>query len=193
MRFSPQLHRIWQRNPSRVLRLNILGGIIIVAILGSLIYPVYLASRPGAKPLSESQGKSSPPWSPDFWADPESYFPVYAYIPVVVLGTGLVAGLLLLGRDLREIPRYVELTGEGVKLGRWFAAEEFIPYADIAEVSERPFYGYVSQAVCLRTPGRETKKICILKFAYDEWEELYRQLRERTVVQRLADRLATPP
>ncbi len=192
MRFSPQLHRVWQRNPSRLLLLNILGGIIIVALLGSLIYPVCLASRPGAKPLSEVEDKGVLPWSPDFWADPSRYFSVYAYIPVGVLGMVLVAGLLLAGRDLREIPRYVELTGEGVKIGRWLAGEEDIPYAEITDVYERPFYGYVSQAVCFRTPGRSTKKICILKYAYDDWEEFYRQLRERTVLKRFADRLSTP-
>ncbi|MHB8067182.1 MAG: hypothetical protein ACYDIC_04675 [Desulfobaccales bacterium] len=193
MRFSPQLHRVWQRNPSRVLLLNILGALIIVAILGSLFYPVYLASRPGAKTLSEMQEKSVLPWSPDFWADPRSYFPVYAYIPLVALGTVLVAGLFLVARDLREIPRYVELTGEGVKIGRWLAGEEYILYADIADVYERPFYGYALQAVCLRTPGRSAKKFCILKYAYDDWEELYRHLREKTVLKRFADRLSTPP
>jgi hypothetical protein len=191
MRFSPQLDRVWKRNPSRVLLLNILGGLIIVAVLGSLFYPVYQASRTDAKPRPMQQEKVGLPWSRDFWAYPEKYFAVYAYIPLAVLGTVLAASLLLVARDLKEIPKYVELTGEGVKIGRWLAAEENIPYADITEIYERPFYEFASAAVCLRTVSRGAKKICILKYAYDDWEELYRQLREKTVVQRFAGRLAT--
>lgn len=191
MRFSPQLDRVWKRNPSRVFLMNILGALIIVAILGSLAYPVYQASRPGEKTryLKQEKVKAGPPWSPEFWADPKSYFVFYSYIPLVVLGTVLVAGMLLVGRDLREIPKYVELTGEGVKIGRWLAGEEYIPYADITGVYERPFYGYASAAVCIRTLSRGSKRICILKYAYDNWEELYRQVRERTVVQRFEERL----
>lgn len=191
MRFSPQLDRVWKRNPSRVFLLNILGGLIIVAILGSLFYPVYQAGRLGEKPRYLKQEKATPPWSLNFWADPKSYFAVYAYIPLVALGTVLVASILLIGRDLKEIPKYVELTGEGVKIGRWLAEEEYIPYADINEVYERPFYGYASQAVCLRTISRGSKKICILKYAYDDWEELYRQLREKTFMKRFEKRLST--
>lgn len=189
MRFSPQLDKIWKRNPSRVFLLNILGGLIIVAILGSLFYPVYQASRPGEKTRSLKQQKVGLPWSSDFWADPEKYFTVYAYIPLAVLGTVLAAGMLLVVRDLRQIPKYVELTEEGVKIGRWLAGEEYIPYADILKIYERPFYGFVSAAVCFRTLSRGSKKICILKYAYDDWEELYRQLRERTVGKRFAERL----
>jgi hypothetical protein len=92
----------------------------------------------------------------------------------------LAVKLLLVGRDLREIPKYVELTGEGVKIGRWLSGEEYIPYPDITEIFERPFSGYASQAVCLRTFSRGSKKICLLKYAYDDWEEICRQLRERT-------------
>jgi len=183
--------KIWQRSPSRVFLLNILGGLIIVAILGSMFYPVYLASRPGAKAGPVTQEKGGALWSPDYWADPNNYFPVYTHIPLVVLGTVFVAGLLLVGRDLGEIPRYVELTGEGVKIGRWLASEEYIPYAAITAVYERPFYGYASPAVCLRNSSRGSKKICILKYAYDDWEELYRQLRERTVIQKFTERLST--
>ncbi|MBI4794266.1 MAG: hypothetical protein HY790_00190 [Deltaproteobacteria bacterium] len=169
--------------------MNILGGLIIVAILGSVAYPVYQASRAGEKTRYLKQEKVRPPWAQDFWADPKNYFAVYAYIPLVVLGTVLVTSMLLVGRDLREIPKYVELTGEGVKIGRWLAGEEYIPYADITGIYERPFYGYASAAVCLRTFSRGSKKICILKYAYDNWEELYRQLRERTVLKRFDERL----
>jgi len=190
MRFSPQIHRVWKRNPSRVLLMNILGGLIIVAILGSLAYPVYQASRPGEKTRHLKQEKGGLPWSPDFWADPKKYFAVYAYIPLAVMGMVLAAGMLLAGRDLGEIPKYVELTGEGVKIGRWLAGEEYIPYADITEVYERPFYGFASKAVCFRTLSRGAKKICILKYAYDNWEELYWQLRGRTVLQNFAERLS---
>jgi hypothetical protein len=191
MRFYPQLDKVWKRNPSRVLLMNILGGFIIVAILGSVAYPVYQASRPGAKTRSLQQEKGGLPWTRDFWADPRNYFPVYAYIPLAVMGTVLAAGMLLLVKDLREIPKYVELTGEGVKIGRWLAGEEYLPYPDILAIYERPFYGYASPAVCLRTLSRGSKKICILKYAYDDWEELYRQLRERTVGKRFAERLET--
>jgi len=76
LRFSPQIDRVWKRNPSRVFLLNILGGLIIVAILGSLFYPVYLASRPGAKLRHLQQEKGWLPWSPEFWADPQKYLRV---------------------------------------------------------------------------------------------------------------------
>jgi hypothetical protein len=180
LRFYPQLYRVWNRNPSRVFLLNILGALIIMVILGSVVYPVYQAGRPGEKTRSMKQQKGGPPWSPDFWADPKNYFAVYAYIPLAVLGTVLVAKMLLVGREMREIPKYVELTGEGVKIGRWLSREDYIPYPDITEIYERPFYGYASEAVCLRTISRGSQKICILKYAFDDWEELYRQLRERT-------------
>jgi len=193
MRFYPQLDRVWKRNPSRVFLLNILGGLIIVAILASLVYPVYQASRPGQKTPAVKQEKVAPPWSPDFWADPRNYFSVYTYFPLAVLGAVFVAGLLLVGRDLGEIPKYVELTEEGVKIGRWFAEEEYIPYFEITAVYERPFYGYASPAVCFRTLSRGSQKICILKYAYDDWGEIYRQLREKTVVKKFEERLRQQP
>lgn len=189
MRFSPQLDKVWKRNPSRVFLLNILGGLIIVAILGSLFYTVYQAMRPGEKTRHMQQEKGGPPWSPDFWADPKNYFAVYAYIPLVVLGIVVVTNVLLVVRDMREIPKYVELTEEGVKIGRWLAGEEYLPYTEITAIYERPFYGFASKAVCLRICGGGAKKMCILKYAYPNWEELYRQLRERTVVRRFEERL----
>jgi MFS family permease len=173
------MHRVLKRNPSRVFLLNILGALIIGAILGSVVYPVYLAGRLTENPGSMKQVKGWPPWSSDFWADPKNYFGVYTYIPIAVLGTVLIARMLLLGRELREIPKYVELTEDGVRIGRWLSQEEYIPYLEITEVYERPFYGYALEAVCFRTFGNGSKKICILKYAYDDWEELYRQLRER--------------
>jgi hypothetical protein len=180
VKFSPQLHRVLQRNPSRVLLLNILGAIIILAILGTVAYPVYQAILAGGKPLAVTPENGGSFWSPHFWTDPKSYFAIYTYIPLAVLGTVVAAVALLVGREMREIPKYVELTAEGVKIGRWTSGEEYILYPDITDIYERPFYGYAPEALCLRTLSRGARKICILKYAYNDWEELYRELRKRT-------------
>jgi len=75
-----------------------------------------------------------------------------------------------------EIPRYVEFTPAGVRLGRWLSRETFIPYPEIIEVSERPQSRLFSAAICILTREKHRLGYRVAIHAFPDAGEIYRQL-----------------
>jgi len=100
-------------------------------------------------------------------------------MPLAVLGLVLLTSIGLMIFQFTEIPRYVELTADGVKWGRWRQPEVFIPYAEIIEVYERPAGRLTSGAICLRTRNKPRLGYRLAFNAYPQAGEIYRKLQLR--------------
>lgn len=170
MKFLPSLPRliIW----------NGLGAVLILGVLVYAFYPLW-----GLKKILAGKEAPAPDlfsWAffqdlPKAWEDPQRMIAVF---PLLIFATLALYMLLLIPLRLREIPRFVELLPEGVNLGRWLAADKFIPYNQISGIHERPASRYVSAAFFII--DFYGKKNYIVKYAYPRWPELYQQLKLRS-------------
>lgn len=170
MKFVPNLRR--------VLLLNALGLGLILAIFLAIYYPAWETGQltQGRERVTTHQEMMERSFSPDFYQAKKTAKKFQTIMPLAVLGLVFLTSVALMIFHFTEIPRYVEFTAAGVRLGRWLTQETFIPYQEIIQVYERRQYRLISTAICIRTLGKRWMGHCIVKYAFHDWPEIYRQL-----------------
>jgi hypothetical protein len=170
MKFLPSL--------IRVIGLN---GLAAVLVLGTLFYEFSPFFWPGSPWAGKGPVYQKPPLGRlalEFLKGQRDFEHMITLVPLMIftlMTTGFVLFFLV---HLREIPKYVELLPDGVRLGRWVAGDRLIPYHQIAAIYERRQFRTMAGAVCIIVFGGQ--KFCILKYAYPDWPALYRETQRRT-------------
>lgn len=167
-------------NIRRVLVLNALGLGLILAIFLAVLYPAWEAGTLfGGKEQAVNADTAARTFSPDLPQAKKTAKKFQTIMPLAVLGMVFLTSMALMIYQFSEIPRYVEFTAAGVRLGRWRSQETFIPYQEIIQVYERPPSRLISAAICIRTRNNPRRGYRLAIYAFPDAEEIYRELQLR--------------
>jgi hypothetical protein len=164
----------------RVLVLNALALGLILAIFLAVLYPAWEAGTLlGGKEQAVNADSAARTFSRDFQQARETSKKWATIMPLAILGLVFLTSVALMIFQFTEIPRYVEFTAAGVRLGRWLTQETFIPYQEIIEVDERHPSRLISAAICIRTKENPRLGYRLAIYAFPDAPEIYRQLQLR--------------